>query len=123
LGFSRQEWKRQLPIRIGREHRKFPDYAINISGDEDDIHAEYMWEAKYSITTQSQLREDWGQARSYGLLLRCKAIGLVSREGIWYATADDDFAFSSIQHFTWDELERKDAFESVKKVFAKHNAP
>ena len=118
LGFSRDDWVRQLPVRIGRGQKAYPDYALKVRGTGDDVTADYIWEAKYTIPSENQLRIDFGQAKSYALLLRAKVIGLVSKEGIWYVTADDNYDFDCIKHYSWDELESDVTLKAVKSVFA-----
>ena len=119
LGFARADWTRQLPVRVGRGHLKFPDYALLVQNDGDNVRAEYIWEAKYSIPTEHQLKIDFGQARSYALLLQSRALGLVSKEGIWYTTKEEGFDFQKLRHFTWEELTDDNNFAQVKSTFVK----
>lgn len=116
IGFSK--WVRQLPLRMGRGDRVFPDYALGVKGSGDDAAADFIWEAKYRIPTAKQLKIDFGQAKSYGLRLQSKAVGLIAMEGVWYVTADDGFRFDKLRHFTWKQLQKPEAIAELRQAFS-----
>ena len=116
IGFSK--WVRQLPLRMGRGDRVFPDYALGVKGSGDDAAADFIWEAKYRIPTAKQLKIDFGQAKSYGLRLQSKAVGLIAMEGVWYVTADDGFRFDKLRHFTWEQLQKPEAIAELRQAFS-----
>ena len=116
IGFSK--WVRQLPLRMGRGDRVFPDYALGVRGTGDDAAADFIWEAKYRIPTAKQLKIDFGQAKSYGLRLQSRAIGLIAMEGIWYATAADGFRFDKLRHFTWEQLQKPETIAELRQTFS-----
>lgn len=119
LGFSDRDWKRQLPLRVGRGERVFPDYAVRVSGSKHNYEAKYVWEAKYRIPSSRQLEVDLGQAKSYGLMLRSEVIGLVSIEGVWVSKASDGFRFSRLLHYTWDDLSKSQVLSRLRTLFQK----
>ncbi len=116
IGFSK--WVRQLPLRMGRGDRVFPDYALRVRGRGDDAAADFIWEAKYRIPTSRQLRIDFGQAKSYALRLQSKALGLVAIEGVWFTTAKGGFKFDSLLHYSWDQLRSPDSLATLKRAFS-----
>jgi len=77
LGFTEKDWIRQMSLRMGRGERIYPDYAIKASTKRGEETAEFIWEAKFRITNQKKLLEDFFQAKSYAL--RLNSNGLVSR--------------------------------------------
>ncbi len=117
LGFGRQDWVRQLPVQIGRSEKAFPDYALLVDNKGEYPIAKYVWEAKYSIPTEHQLRKDFRQVRSYALLLQAKALCLVSKEGVWFVESDSGFEFKSFKHFTWEELQDRSCLEQLNACF------
>lgn len=117
IGYTK--WVRQLPLRMGRGDRVFPDYALGVTGRGDDAAAEYIWEAKYRIPTAKQLKIDFGQAKSYALRLQSKALGLISIEGVWFVTAEEGFRFERLRHFSWEQLVSPDALAELKRAFCK----
>ncbi|MBQ9337937.1 MAG: hypothetical protein IJS14_11650 [Lentisphaeria bacterium] len=114
IGYRETEWKRQLPIRMGRGFRYYPDYAIHVGKNNEA--AEFIWEAKYRIPSQRQLQEDFLQAKSYALRLQCKGLGLVSQEGIWISSNETHFDFEKKRFSSWDELSDPDTFAEIKNV-------
>lgn len=117
IGYAK--WVRQLPLRMGRGDRVFPDYALGVTGRGDDAAAEYIWEAKYRIPTARQLRIDFGQAKSYALRLQSRALGLISMEGVWFVTVGEGFRFERLRHFSWEQLASPDAISELKRAFRK----
>jgi len=112
-----RQWVRQLPLRMGRGDRVFPDYALGVRGRGDDAAADFIWEAKYRIPTVKQLKIDFGQAKSYALRLQSKAFGLVAIEGVWFVTAEDGFRFERLRHLTWEQLGSSDSLAVLKQAF------
>lgn len=111
LGYSEDEWLRQMTLRMGRGEKVYPDYVIHPQTDAGDERGQWVWEAKYSIHSHSQLKTDFDQAKSYALRLRCKGIGLVSKEGIWIAT--NDFDFDDLIFYNWTQLKERDTLNKV----------
>lgn len=120
LGYTK--WERQLPLRMGRGDRVFPDYALNVTGRGDDAAAEFVWEAKYRIPTTKQLKIDFGQVKSYALRLQSRAFGLIAIEGVWFVTEKEEFRFDRLRHFTWEQLASPDALAELKRAFRRAGA-
>ena len=117
LGFSSSDWVRQLELRMGRGDRVFPDYAIGVKGDKNNRAAEFIWEAKYRIPSNKQLEVDFGQAKSYALRLRAKALGLVSIEGVWVVDSENGFVFSKLKKYSWTELQNPEVISKLRLLF------
>jgi hypothetical protein len=113
LGFSEKDWIRQMPLRMGRGERIYPDYAIKANIKRGEETAEFIWEAKFRITNKKQLLDDFFQAKSYALRLEAMGLGLVSIEGIWLSYKKDSFLFDKIKKYTWDEINNSDVFNKI----------
>jgi len=113
LGFTEKDWIRQMPLRMGRGERIYPDYAIKANTKRGEETAEFIWEAKFRITNQKQLLEDFYQAKSYALRLNSIGFGLVAIEGIWLSYKKDSFMFENIKKFTWEEINNSDIFNKI----------
>jgi hypothetical protein len=114
LGWSRGDYVRQMPLRMGRKNVVYPDYAICPDFTPGRENALWVWEAKKNIHGKTQLETDLGQARSYARRLDAKGLGLVSEEGVWLALADDDFV--RLIPKTWKEIENPDDFSEIYKL-------
>ena len=102
---------------MGRGIRYYPDYALHAKGTRGEERADFIWEAKYRIPTQKQLREDYGQAKSYAIRLQTKGFGLVSIEGIKIWTAASHFDFDKLISCSWEELEMPEKMGKLKILF------
>jgi hypothetical protein len=113
LGFSENDWIRQMPLRMGRGERIYPDYVIKANTKRGEETAKFIWEAKFRITNQKQLLEDFFQAKSYALRLNTDGLGLVAMEGIWLSYKKDSFMFDKINKYTWEEVNNSDVFNKL----------
>jgi len=117
LGFSNNDWQRQVKVKIGRTERIIPDYVIFpdlIKGNEKGY---WIWEAKYSIPNHKQLKDDANQAKSYALRFQSKGFCLVSKEGLW--VSDKYLSIDNLKYFTWKQLESNDYFNELFDILGK----
>ena len=113
LGYCEKNWIRQMPLRMGRGERVYPDYALKANTKRGEESAEFIWEAKYKITNKKQLLEDFFQAKSYALRLNTNGFGLVAMEGIWLSLKKDSFMFDKIIKYSWEEVNNPDIFNNI----------
>jgi hypothetical protein len=113
LDFLEKDWIRQMPLRMGRGERIYPDYAIKANKKRGEESAEFIWEAKLRIINQRQLLEDFFQAKSYALRLNTNGLGLVAMEGIWLSYKKDSFMFDKIKKYSWEEVNNSDIFNKI----------
>ena len=116
LGFSKNDWVRQLPLKMGRITKYYPDYAINVKGNKGKERAQYIVEAKYSINTDKQLEDAFLQARSYALRLQASRIIIADKEYVWlFKKLKFDFDITETVRMHWNDLESPDALYFLKK--------
>lgn len=121
LGFAERQWERQIRIRVARGERVIPDYVIFPKGKSDNRSGYWVWEAKYSISGGKQLKNDFGQAKTYALLLGCKGLGLISKEGVWISVPD--FVFGKIKFWSWKQVNEHDHFTTIFDIAGNKNGP
>ena len=114
LGYTEKYWVRQLPVRMGRGERNYPDYALFPKGTIGEETAKFLWEAKFTISNKRHLQNAFLQAKSYAMRLQSEGFGLVAKEGIWISFAKDSFLFDKIKSYSWADLENPDVFSEVK---------
>lgn len=119
LGYTEKDWKRQLPIRMGRGERFYPDYAILPRIKKGEESCEFVVEAKFRITNQKQLQDAFYQAKSYALRLGCFGLILVAQEGIWFSLKENEFDFKKIEDMDWERINHFDGFSKLKSKFEK----
>ena len=83
-------------------------------GTKGEETAQFLWEAKFTISSRRQLQDAFLQAKSYAMRLQSKGFGLVAKEGIWISFEKDSFLFEKIKSYSWADLENPDVFSEVK---------
>lgn len=113
LGYNEVDWQKQFKLRMGRGDRVYPDYVIFPNEERNNESGYWIWEAKFSIASNKQLREDFGQAKSYALRLNCKGIGLISKEGIWLSESKANFDIDKLAYWSWKQISEVDCFNDI----------
>ncbi len=120
LGYSEKDWVRQMPIKMGRGERNYPDYAFNAVTKRGEENATMVLESKFQISTKKELKDAYYQAKSYALRLQSKVMVLASKEGIWiYLYNKGNFYFDDYLQESWDSLTNPDIFHKVLLILGK----
>lgn len=113
LGYNEKDYKQQLYIEIGNHnHALIPDFVINPVISKGHQSADFLIEAKFTISSNKALEEAKTQARGYAKLLNARYSAIASKEGVWITNAADDYTISIIS-FSWIDLKNKDNFHKV----------
>jgi len=119
LGYSESDWIRQMPIKMGRGERNYPDYAIGAKNKRGEESAKMICESKYQLSARNEFTEAFYQAKSYALRLRCKVMMMAATEGVWvFPATDGDFEIKRLVQKSWSELGHSDAFHEVLTLAA-----
>jgi hypothetical protein len=119
LGYSASEWLRQMPLRMGRGERNYPDYAVEPNPRRGEESATFLIETKYEIATKLQLEDAFLQGKSYALRLQALAFMLAAKEGLWLYRQADGFSAERHLHWTWQEIEHPDRFHELASELGK----
>lgn len=112
-----RDWVRQLPVRMGRGERNYPDYAIGVTGTAPEERARALIEVKYRAPGERAWREAFLQAKSYALRLRVKALIVAAAEGVRYhPMVGDDFLFEEARRFSWSDLREGPALLELRRA-------
>lgn len=115
LGYKKEHWCRQMVTKMGRREREIPDYVIFPVYTPGKERGKIVLEAKHSIPNKKQLETDRRQVASYGKTLLSEYVALVSKEGVYLYSKDDNFD-DCIYNCSWTELkENKDCFNKLYK--------
>lgn len=116
LGYAEKDYKQQLYIEIGNHnHALIPDFVIHPIVSKGHQSADFLVEAKFSISSNSLLEEAKTQARGYAKLLNAKYSVIAAKEGIWVTDVADDYT-ASIISFSWSDLQNEDNFHKVFNI-------
>lgn len=119
LGYSEGVYVQQLYIEIGNHnHMLIPDFVLLPNRLRGHQTAFCVIEAKHSVTNGKELEEAKIQARSYAVQLRARYSAVISQEGLWLWTENDDFT-DDIFKAEWKELKKADVFSALFKLIGK----
>ena len=119
LGYTEKDYKQQLYIEIGNHnHALIPDFVINPIVTKGHQSADFLVEAKYSVSSNKLLEEAKTQARGYAKLLNAKYAVIASKEGVWITDVADDYT-ASILSFSWCDLKNEDNFHKVFNIIGR----
>ena len=117
LGFTAADWVRQLPVRMGRGERNFPDYTFLTDKTKNYEKASMLLESKFWIKNNRELEETFKQVWSYGQRLNAKILIIADKDAIWiYVKTKDSFDRTKYTKKFWKELENPDNFSQIKRL-------
>lgn len=122
LGFRENDWVRQMPIKMGRGERNYPDYVFGANPKRGEESAKMVLESKFQLSTHREFTDAYYQAKSYALRLQSKLMVMASKEGLWiFRREKDTFDINNSIHNNWNELNHPDVFHEVMLIIGKKN--
>lgn len=120
IGYNQNDWMRQMPVRMGRGERNYPDYAFFASVEKGYEKAKMLIETKFFIKTNVELEETFKQARSYAIRLESSILIICDKESIWiYEKEKGSFDRASYIKKFWGEINNPDDFKMIKLKIGK----
>ena len=120
LGYTEEDWLRQMRLRMGRGERIYPDYVFGAETKRGEERADMVLEAKFTISGDKALRESYAQAVSYAYRLRAEVVMLGAREGLWlFKQKRGSFSLMSFSFYGWEDLQNPDTLFELKKLLVK----
>lgn len=120
LGYKEgRDFIRQLPIKAGRGHRVFLDYALHYDDTKDYEKAQVLIEAKLHMRTNREIDEAFSQALSYARPLEAQKIILCDKECLILYEKTQGFDRNKYRRIYWSELTNADKYNQFKNTLAK----
>lgn len=120
LGYTESDWLRQMPLRMGRGERIYPDYVFGAQTARGEERADMVLESKFTIGSEKALRETYFQAVSYAYRLRAEVVMLAAREGFWlFGQKRGSFALERFDFYDWNDLQHPDTLFKLRKSLVK----
>lgn len=114
LGYKETDWIRQMPVKMGRGERNYPDYAVGAKTKRGEESARMILESKYQLSAQREFVDAFYQTKSYALRLQSKIMAMAAKEGVWVFPMENGmFNIKKMIHKTWADLEHPDKFHEV----------
>ncbi len=121
LGYSEQDYVRQLLQKFGRKEKAIPDFVFFPREKEEHIHiAPFLIEAKLDFKSAHQRQKDYAQALSYAIGLQAPIFGICDKDRlIIYKTAKADFNTPIFENH-WAVINtNQEVFQQIKKLIGK----
>lgn len=80
LGYTEDDWTRQLSLKAGRAEKAIPDFAFFPFGERHHEHAPMVIEAKLDMSSARERHKAYDQARSYAGMLHAPLMGICDKE-------------------------------------------
>lgn len=120
LGYGPKDWRRQMPVRMGRGERYYPDYTFLPKTNKGEESARMILEAKHRINSERDLQEAYYQAKSYALRLQSRIIVLAALDGVWvFYQRRGGFSLEDKSSYLWPELENPDSLHRLARQIGK----
>lgn len=120
LKYNPIDWIRQMPVKMGRGERNFPDYCFGANPKRGEETAKMILESKYEIKTQKELQEAYFQTKSYAMRLQAEKFIIAAKEGIWvYQPKNAVYKFDNYYHCNWVDIENPDILHKLKQMIGK----
>lgn len=117
FGFSEEQWVRQLPVRMGRGERNYPDYVLGLTGEFPEQRVRALIEVKYRTAHEQDWKEAFWQAKSYALRLQARTLVLASADGLRvFERKQGDFHWEKAWPLTWTELDEAQTLSRLRKL-------
>ncbi len=120
LGFKESDWVRQMPVKMGRGERNYPDYAVGAKTKRGEESAKMVLESKYQLSAHREFTEAFYQTKSYALRLQSKIMAMAAREGIWVFPPDNgNFDIKKFVYKSWGELNHPDHRHKILQLIGR----
>ena len=93
LGYSEDDWTRQLSRKVGRKEKAIPDFAFFPQGDKHFEKAPMVIEAKLDMAPIREFQKAFSQGLSYADLLHSTIMGICDKERLILYKADKQGIF------------------------------
>lgn len=80
LGYCKNDWTRQLQLKVGRKEKAIPDFVFFSKGTTHFENAPLVIEVKLDMSSMIEQQKAFRQALSYARLLRSKLMGICDKE-------------------------------------------
>lgn len=117
IGYTENDWIRQLTLRMGKGERNFPDYAFLSDNTKGYEKAFMLIESKFHIKNNRELEDTFKQVWSYGQRLSSRILIIADKDSIWiYKQINNSFERNTYKKYFWKELKDPDIYNEIKKI-------
>lgn len=116
LGYSSNDWTRQLSQKAGRKEKAIPDFVFLPSGEIYFQNAPLVIEAKFDMSSNIEKTKSYNQALSYARMMKSPIFGICDRDRlIIYKEKNGYFdRFNPVFEKHWQNINDEETFRQLK---------
>lgn len=121
LGYSEDDWTRQLSQKAGRNLKAIPDFVFFPTGELHFQNAPLVIEAKYFMNSSREKNNSFNQALSYAKMMSADVLCLCDKERlIVYERKNGNFdRFNPVFEKHWGKILEESVFAELKNILGK----
>lgn len=121
LGYTDDDWSRELSQKAGRNLKAIPDFVFFPKGDKHFQNAPLVIEAKLTMNTSKDRMNAFNQVLSYGRMMSSELLGLCDKDRlIVYRKKNNVFdRFNPVFEKHWGNLKDPDTFSKLTEIIGK----
>jgi len=121
LGFSNQDWTRQLSQKAGRKEKAIPDFVFLPKGEKHFQNAPLIIEAKFDMSSNIERTKSYNQALSYARIMKSSIFGICDKDRlILYKEHRGHFdRFQPTFEKHWQSINDSEVFSQLKLLIGK----
>lgn len=121
LGYSTNDWTRQLSQKAGRKEKAIPDFVFLPKGENYFQNAPLIIEAKFDMSSNIERTKCYNQALSYARMMKSKLFGICDKDRlIIYKENKGTFdRFSPTFEKHWQNINDEEIFRQLKLLIGK----
>jgi hypothetical protein len=121
LGYTENDWERQLSQKAGRSFKAIPDFVFFAKGEKHFQNAPFVLEAKFFMNSSNEKMNAFNQALSYCKMMSAELLGLCDKERlIIYRRRSGAFdRFNPLFEKHWGSISDPEIFSELKNIIGK----
>lgn len=118
LGYSENDWTRQLSQKAGRKEKAIPDFVFFPKGDIHFQNSPLLIEAKYDMSSNVERTKSYNQALSYARMMKSPVFSICDKERIIvYKEKNGSFdRFNPIFEKHWQSLNDVEIYSQLLQL-------
>jgi hypothetical protein len=121
LGYTNEDWKRQLSQKAGRGLKAIPDFVFFPKGEKHFQNAPFVLEVKFHMNSSNERMNAFNQVLSYCKMMSAELLGLCDKERLFvYRRKNGVFdRFNPIFEKHWGNIKNPETFAELKRIIGK----
>lgn len=121
LGYSPDDWVRQLSQKAGRNLKAIPDFVFFPKGEKHFQNSPFVLETKFLMNSANEKMNSFNQALSYCKMMSSELLGLCDKDRIIIFKKKNGVfdRFNPVFEKHWGNLRSPETFAMLKKIIGK----